>query len=71
MLPINEGKYIPSDDEYWKEHLTGSEYNVIESFSMQFFALNKKAYSIMYIIDNPFNNKIKFKVNDKLIWIYS
>ncbi|MBU3108289.1 glycoside hydrolase [Clostridium gasigenes] len=66
MLPINEGKYIPSDDEYWKEHLTGSEYNVIESFSMQFFALNKKAYSIMYIIENSFNNKIKFEVNDKI-----
>lgn len=66
MLPINEGKYIPSNDEYWKEHLTDSEYNGIESFTMQFFALNKKDYSIMYIIDNPFNNKINFKVNEKI-----
>lgn len=66
MLPINEGKYIPSSDEFWKEHLMNSEYNVIESFSMQFFALNKNDYSIMYIIENPFNNKIKFEVDEKI-----
>ncbi len=48
VLPINEGKFIPSNDKYWKEFLNEQVYNVIESFSMQFFAINKEDYC--YII---------------------
>ncbi|WP_099191274.1 glycoside hydrolase [Tepidibacter mesophilus] len=59
-IPIHEGKYIPSNNKYWKEFLNNESYTVAESFSMQFFALNKKRYSIVYVIENMFNNEITF-----------
>lgn len=65
-LPINEGKFIPSNDKYWSEYLNEQVYNVIESFSMQFFAVNKENSSISYIIENKFNNEIKFDAKDKI-----
>lgn len=66
VLPLYEGKFIPSNDKYWKEHLNESTYNVIESFSMQFFAVNKAKYSVLYIIENEFNNEIEFSSKDRI-----
>lgn len=60
ILPMDEGKFIPTDDKDWKEHLKGNCYNLLESFSMQFFAVEKGDRSLTYIIDNKFNNEIKF-----------
>lgn len=60
IIPMYEGKYIPSKNKYWKEFLNNESYTVAESFSMQFFALNKKKYSIVYVIENMFNNEITF-----------
>ncbi|MCC0658661.1 glycoside hydrolase [Clostridioides sp. ZZV14-6154] len=71
VLPLYEGKFIPSDDKYWKEHLNESAYNVIESFSMQFFAVNKTKYSVLYIIENEFNNEIKFNSKDKINFTFT
>lgn len=66
MLPINQGKYIPNDDALWKEYLTDNEMRTIESFSMQFFAVEKEAYSIVYIIKNPYNNNIVFDTHESI-----
>ncbi|GGE64231.1 glycoside hydrolase [Priestia taiwanensis] len=66
MLPIGEGKYIPSDDKAWKEFLKDEELALIESFSMPFFALNKSDYSILYIADKAFNNTLHFNTDDKI-----
>lgn len=44
MLPLGEGKYIPSSDPNWKAFLEDEDMVFSESFSMRFFALNKKAY---------------------------
>ncbi|MGL6105477.1 glycoside hydrolase [Romboutsia sp.] len=66
ILPINEGKFIPSNDKYWKEYLNEQVYNVIESFSMQFFAVDKKDYSLTYVIKNKYNNEIEFNSKDKI-----
>lgn len=66
ILPLNQGKYIPSNDGVWKKYLNEMEIKGIEGFSMQFFAVEKRAYSITYIIENPYNNLIKFDTNDKI-----
>ncbi|EPZ58532.1 putative lipo domain protein [[Clostridium] sordellii ATCC 9714] len=60
MLPINEGKFIPSNDKYWKEYLNNQVLNTIESFSMQFFSVNKENFAATYIMKNKFNNEVKF-----------
>ncbi|MBT2146613.1 hypothetical protein KK437_09740 [Clostridioides difficile] len=33
---------------------------------MQFFAVNKAKYSVIYIIENEFNNVIEFSSKDKI-----
>lgn len=65
-LPINEGKFIPSNDKYFKEFLNENSYNIIEFFSMQFFSVNQNDKSIVYIIDNKFNNEIVFNTENKI-----
>ena len=65
-LPINEGKFIPSNDKYWKEFLDEQVYNFIENFSMQFFTVNKSEYSLTYIIKNKYNNEIEFDTKDNI-----
>lgn len=66
MLPLNEGKYIKSDDTLWKDYFNESEVKTLESLSMQFFAVDKKNYSITYIIKNPYNNHLLFDTKDKI-----
>ncbi|MGL6185100.1 MAG: glycoside hydrolase [Clostridium chrysemydis] len=58
MLPIGEGKNIPKDDKTFKDYFKENELNTLENFSMQFFAVNKDKYSLLYIIENPYNNKL-------------
>ena len=60
ILPLQEGKRIPSDDPLWKEYLGDTEIKGIEGLSMQFFAVDKKDYSLVYMIKNPYNNTITF-----------
>lgn len=67
VLPLWEGKYIPSNDPKWKEFLKDeNEMSFLENFSMRFFALNKKKYSIVYIAENMFNNTIRFTTDDSI-----
>lgn len=66
MLPMGQGKSIPANDELWKDHLSESEMSLLESFSMQFFAVEKEAYAIVYIIKNPYNNTMVFDTNQDI-----
>ncbi|CEH33860.1 glycoside hydrolase [Romboutsia lituseburensis] len=65
-LPLQEGKFIPSNDKYWKEFLNDQVYNVLENFSMQFFSVNKSNYALTYIIKNKYNNDIKFDTKNDI-----
>ncbi|MDO7203214.1 hypothetical protein Q5M85_02130 [Paraclostridium bifermentans] len=55
-----KGKFIPSNDKYWKEYLNEQIFNTIESFSMQFFSVNKSNFAATYIMKNKYNDEIKF-----------
>lgn len=71
MLPINEGKLIPSNDALWKEYFNESEIKGIEGLSMQFFAVNKSDYSLVYIIKNPYNNEITFDTKENIEFTFN
>ncbi|WAG68518.1 MULTISPECIES: glycoside hydrolase [unclassified Clostridium] len=71
MLPLNEGKYIPKDDKVWKDYLNDNEMKTLESFSMQFFAASKKNYSLLYIINNPYNNEVKFDTKENIKFTFN
>ncbi|MFF2878540.1 glycoside hydrolase [Gottfriedia sp. NPDC057991] len=66
ILPFGEGKMIPSNDVNWKKFLSNEELSFAESFSMRFFTLNKRKYSITYIAKNMFNNTVKFNSNSSI-----
>ncbi|UNK20993.1 glycoside hydrolase [Paenibacillus sp. N3/727] len=66
MLPLGEGKRIPANDTNWKQFLKGEKMTWSESFSMNFMALNKKHYSLLYIVENPFNNEVSFQTEQKI-----
>ncbi|MFE6168762.1 glycoside hydrolase [Viridibacillus arvi] len=71
LLPLNQGKYIPSDDSVWKDYLNEEKMKVIESFSMQFFAVDKDEYSLVYIIKNPYNNEIAFDTKKNIEFTFN
>ncbi|MBE9915901.1 glycoside hydrolase [Paenibacillus donghaensis] len=66
MLPLGEGKRIPANDKNWKQFLKEEKMTWGESFSMNFMALNKKHYSLLFIIENPFNNEVSFQTKQKI-----
>ncbi|WP_371025324.1 glycoside hydrolase [Paraclostridium ghonii] len=66
VLPINEGKFIPGNDKYWKDYLNEQKLNTIESLSMQFFSVNKDNFAATYIMKNKFNNELKFDTKNNI-----
>ncbi|MFE4897219.1 glycoside hydrolase [Peribacillus butanolivorans] len=71
MLPLNQGKYIPSNDSIWRSYLNEKKMKVIEAFSMQFFAVDKSEYSVVYIIKNPYNNEIAFNTENDIEFTFN
>lgn len=66
MVPLGEGKMISANDPHWKQFLKKETMMWGESFSMNFMALNKKHYSLLYIVENPFNNEVSFRTEPKI-----
>ncbi|MCP3772320.1 glycoside hydrolase [Paenibacillus sp. MZ04-78.2] len=66
ILPLWEGKFVPGRDANWKTFLDGETMTWSESFSMNFFALNKKQYSLVYILKHPFNQEVHFDTKDDI-----
>lgn len=70
-LPLWEGKHIPSNDRNWKEFLKEKSYSFMQSFSMRFFALNKRNYSILYVADTMFNDNVDFNVDPHISFSFT
>lgn len=64
ILPISQGVSISKDDNEWMKFLNDEEFDLLSSFSMQFFGVNKEKYAIVYVIENIFNNNIQFDTNN-------
>ncbi|MCR8656133.1 glycoside hydrolase [Paenibacillus endoradicis] len=71
MLPFNQGKYIPSNDSIWTDYLNEGKMKVIEALSMQFFAVDKSEYSLVYIIRNPYNSEIDFNTENGIEFAFN
>ncbi|MDR3712260.1 MAG: glycoside hydrolase [Puia sp.] len=60
-IPLHEGKYIPARDPQWVDYLSHhGPYSGLQDFSMQFFAADFGRRSVLYIIENSFNNELEF-----------
>ncbi|NQF16173.1 glycoside hydrolase [Brevibacillus sp. HB1.3] len=71
MVPLGEGKWIPANDSKWKSFLKEESLSFAESFSMRFFAVNKSKYTLMYVVDNLFNNTVDFVVDPTIGFTFS
>ncbi|MGE7022222.1 glycoside hydrolase [Solibacillus cecembensis] len=71
MLPLNQGKYIPSNDSTWKDYLSDEKMKVIEALSMQFFAVDKREYSLVYIIKNPYNSELVYNTENEIEFTFN
>ncbi|WP_019420045.1 glycoside hydrolase [Paenibacillus sp. OSY-SE] len=71
MLPLWEGKRIPSSDPNWKQFLQDETFTWSESFSMNFMAMNMKHYALLYIVENPFNNEVSFDTESNIGMTFS
>lgn len=65
-LPIGEGKHIACDDPVWKDFLAQESFNIIESFSMPFWAAAYGSYAVVYIPEQPFRTELVFSDSDRL-----
>lgn len=66
LLPMDQGKYFTAKDVLWKDYLKDKTMKPLNEFSMQFFAADKEDYSILYIAKNPYNNEIKFDIQEDI-----
>ncbi|WP_374018466.1 glycoside hydrolase [Paenibacillus thiaminolyticus] len=66
LLPLGEGKRIPADDPNWKSFLREESLSWSESFSMNFMAFEMKQYTLLYVVDNPFNNEVAFDTESRI-----
>ncbi|UIO43575.1 glycoside hydrolase [Brevibacillus brevis] len=71
MVPLGEGKWIPANDSKWQSFLKEESLSFAESFSMRFFAVNKTKYTLMYVVDNLFNNTVDFVVDPTIGFTFS
>ena len=67
ILPLKNGKRVPTDDEIWREYLEKKldESSGSSVFSMNFFSIKTKGRYVTYIYDNRYHNKITYK--DKIL----
>lgn len=65
-LPLGEGKYVPADDETWKEYLTGQEFSALENLSMPFIAVDRGESAQVYVMENPYRTKVVFTASPDL-----
>lgn len=71
MLPLGEGKWIPSTDKDWQAFLKDESLTFAESFSMRFFAVNKSKYAALYIADNLFNDTVDFTTDPAISFSFT
>ena len=67
ILPLKNGKRVPTDDEIWRGYLEKKldESSGSSVFSMNFFSIKTKGRYVTYIYDNRYHNKITYK--DKIL----
>ena len=59
-LPLGEGKRIPADDPIWAGYLSGREFDVLEQLSMPFWAAGQGDCAVMFILEHPYRNTLRF-----------
>lgn len=61
ILPLAEGHYAPAGDPVWQKFLleSMSEFNTSQDISLPLWGLDQGAFTLTWVLTNPFNNRIK------------
>lgn len=59
-LPLGEGKFIPAQEENFRQYLSGQEFSVMEQLSMPFWAASFEKYTVVYILEDPYRTELNF-----------
>jgi hypothetical protein len=62
ILPLAEGHYVPPGEPTWQAFLTATlgELNTTQDLSLPLWGVDRSAYTLHWILTNPFNNTIAF-----------
>jgi hypothetical protein len=64
ILPLDEGSYVPADNAEWRASLAASTpMTTTEGLSMPFWGLDCGAYTVGYLLTNPFHNALAFSAD--------
>ncbi|WP_206918452.1 glycoside hydrolase [Alicyclobacillus suci] len=65
LLPLAEGRYVPTHNQAWIQFLTKNENDELNNvLSMPFWGVQGKNYTMTYRVDNPFNDDVQFANDD-------
>ncbi|MFH0794348.1 MAG: glycoside hydrolase [bacterium] len=68
MLPLFEGSYVPVNDGAWREFLVSeSPMDTTSGLSIPFWGVDYGDFTITYILENPFNNRLVFEDRDGVL----
>jgi len=61
IWPRREGCFVPFNDSQWIDYLVSyGDWDTLEGVGMPFWGIYRPAYTITYIVTNPYNNSIRF-----------
>ncbi|MEC5163891.1 hypothetical protein RCH08_005078 [Janthinobacterium sp. CG_S6] len=60
IMPLAEGHYVPAGDKVWQKFLLDlGEFNTAQDLSLPLWGVDHGAFSLSWLMTNPFNNKVK------------
>lgn len=62
ILPLAEGHYVPVSERTWRDFLTGqkNDLDTTEDLSLPLWGLDRGAFTLHWLLTNPFNNELHF-----------
>jgi hypothetical protein len=62
ILPLAEGRYVPSDSPEWRADLTNAhnDINTTEDLTLPLWGMDRGAFTLHWLMINPFNNRLNF-----------
>lgn len=67
ILPMNEGCYVPLNNETWIDYLTNNSFDTLSGLSMPFWGVEDSDYIITYMVDYPFYNTLEFNRDESMV----
>jgi len=63
ILPLAEGRYAPADSAEWRADLTHehNDINTTEDLTLPLWGMDHGAFTLHWLMTNPFNNTINFR----------